>query len=681
MPANKHNRRLAVIMATDVVGFSRLMHEDEDDTLASLNACHELLGAEISKHSGRIFSRAGDSALVEFVDAEAAVRAGIGFQKAVAARNRRRARSRRMHFRIGVNLGTAIAEDENLLGDCVNVAARLEGLAEPGGLCISGTVYEQVKSRVEAKYDGLGGRRLKNIDDPVRAYRVRIGHKRRSIYAWGEETAESLFRRIGMTDWDGPIARSRREEQARKLKTRAEEGAVKLRDRAEQAAEDIGRRAGDHVDRLINRVEDLVDRVAPERRGVDASSQAEEPQSPQYPDRRLAVPEGPSVAVLPFAWSADEPGLRYCTDLLTEQIIEALARVSGLLVAAPYSSFAVGKRKLQPAAAGRRLGVRHLVVGQGRIANERLHISIQLIDRTVGATDWEDAFVSDLSELQAMVSKVWPPVAERLGIPAGDLPAAEVRPPESVDAYAYLRRAQDVGSARSEEANREAQRLLLSALDRYPAYARGHALLARAYLEEAQLAWSDAGEDRLERAIQAADRARELDPLLPSAHVAVANVALWMRDHGRAAKACDTALSLAPINADALETMGAISIWSGHPSDAIGTVKQAMRLDPLNPITFLFDIGHAYFCLGHYEDAISAFLRGTIRNPAFTPNHLYLASAYGHLQEFAEARRAMQRCDECRPGTRLNVLLDLLPYARLEDTDRLRDGLHKAGLT
>ena len=576
---------------------------------------------------------------VEFADPGAAVLAGIGFQREVEVWNRKRDRDRRMRFRVGINLGTAIVEGGNLLGDCVNVAARLESLSEPGGLCISGTVYEQVKETVTAKYDSLGDRRLKNIADPVRAYRVRIGRKRRSIHRWGE-------------------------------------GA---------AAEGL-RRARGHVEKLRQRAEDLVDRAVPSGPEVDEPAGSRGAMLPQGSDRPLvaeglALPNRPSVAVLPFAGSDDEPGLRYGTDLLTERLIEALARVPGLFVIAPYSSFALRTRDGELAVAGRRLGVRHLVVGQVRIVGDRLHTTVQMVDRTVGTADWEGAFAGRLDELPRMVGEIWPPVARRLGIADDDLPTEEAGPPDNLDAYAYVQRAQQVGAASNEEANQQAKGFLRNALDRDPGYARGHSMLARVYLREAQLGWGGTAEDRFAKATEAAESATRLDPLLPAAHVAEANVALWMKDHDRAAKACDRALTLVPNDADALETMGAIAIWSGHPGDAIGTVKQAMRLDPLNPMTFLFDLGHAYFCLGHYEDAISAFLRGTIGNPAFTPNHLYLASAHGHLRESAEAERAIKRCREYRPGVKLNALLGVLPYMRLEDTDRLRDGLHKAGLT
>ncbi len=638
-------------MATDAVGFSRLMHADEDDTLDALRSAHELLEAEAKKRDGRVFSRAGDSALVEFIDASAAVEAAIAFQQAIEARNRRHDRNRRMRFRIGINLGTAVAEGENLLGDCVNVAARLEGLSEPGGVCISGAVYEQAKGQVGAKFDNLGGRRLKNIDDPVRVYRVRVGRKRRSIYDWGEETAESLLRRARILD---PVDA---------------DGEPETADDSRSGAQ---RRAG-HAKPKSPVRSDV----------VFGGSLHDGPADSEPHDVFVEGPETASataLAVLPFASDGDVPGLQYCADLLSEELIEALGRVPGLFVIAPRSSFAMGRRRADPAAVGRRLGVLYLVVGEVDVVDERVRVDARLVDQANETVVWQHAADVEFTDVQGIVGEIWPEVALRLGVAKAEFPSIERQPPASIEAYAFLRQADRAAGTFTDDGHEEALRLLRRAIATDRSSARAHASLSLLSARDVWLRWAGDGRSVLDKALEAAMNARDLDQLLPLAHVAEANAALWMKDHRRAARAADRALGLAPSNADALEVMGAVSLWSGRPADAVAPLKTAMRADPLNPTMYLFDLGHAYFCVGHYEDARSAFLRGSIRNPRFTLNQIYLAAAHAHLGERAEARRVIERCNEDRPGLAIGRVLEVLPYAKLDDTDRVGDAFHKAGI-
>ncbi len=642
MSSHTHDRRLAVIMATDAVGFSRLVRVDEDIALDALRAGHDMLAAEVTKQGGRIFSKAGDSAFAEFVSPDAAVKAAMAFQMAVFAYNRQISRDRQMRFRIGINLGTAVVEGDNLLGDCVNVAARLEGLSEPDGMCISGTVYDQVHERIQAKYDSLGGRRLKNIDTPVRAYRVRPSQKGRSIYAWGEETVQALRRRA----W-----RTKRE-----------------------AVESVEKWGEEQGSKLRQRVEDIIEGPEPEPSEPTGAPSDGGPRGRPVSDG-LSLPSGASVAVLPFAAEEDEPGLTYCTGLITEALIGALVRTPGLFVIARNSSFEAGRRGGELSRVGRQLGVRHLVVGQMRVTGGRLHTAVQLVDRTVGTADWEGTVVGDLGNLQHVVAQIWRGVAERLGTVTADVEAAALRPPMILDAYPYAQRARGLEKDTDEVTCAEAQALLEKAVRRDPAHAEGHARLSRAILRKAQVG-TGPFEQELGESLEVAAKAVELDPLLPAAHAAEANAAMWLRMHERADQACEKAVALAPHDADVLETSASLSIWSGRPGQSLDEIKQAMRLDLLNPDKFLFDLGHARFCMGHYEDAISAFLRSAIRDPSFVPNQVFLASSYGHLREVGDAESVLKRC----PEDSVRRLLDLLPYARLEDADRLRDGLYKGGL-
>src|SRR6266487_3430539 len=167
-------RRLAAIFSTDVQGYSRLMGEDEAATVRTITAYRELMAALIQQHRGRVVDSPGDNLLAEFASVVEAVQCAVAVQRELKTRNAELPPHRRMEFRIGINLGDVIADGERIYGDGVNIAARLEGLAEAGGLCIAGTVYDQVKTRLALEYEDLGAQAVKNIAEPVRVYRVRL---------------------------------------------------------------------------------------------------------------------------------------------------------------------------------------------------------------------------------------------------------------------------------------------------------------------------------------------------------------------------------------------------------------------------------------------------------------------------------------------------------------------------
>ena len=249
-----------------------------------------------------------------------------------------------------------------------------------------------------------------------------------------------------------------------------------------------------------------------------------------------------------------------------------------------------------------------------------------------------------------------------------------------IDAYARLFRGRAAAFRLTRDGNLEAQRLFQKAIGRDPDCATAKAFLAMMHLQTHQFGWVSAAADGLAAAYDCAEAAIDTDGSLPAAHVAMANVMLWQKRHADAAVAAETALAIDSNNAGAYEAMAAVDTWSGQAEDAIPRLKWAMRLDRLNSFLFLFGLGHAYFCLGRYEDAISALLRGTIRNPDFPPCHLYVAASHAQLREPAGAQGALRRWQALQPGISQSALSALLPYRQTADIDRLCDGLDRAGL-
>src|SRR5712692_6055182 len=302
-------RRLAAVLAADVAGYSRLMGADEEGTLERLKALRrELVDPKIAEHKGRIVKTTGDGLLVEFASVVDAVRCAVAVQQAMPERNTSVGADSRIELRIGINLGDVIVEGDDLHGDGVNIAARIEALADAGGVFVSNTVHDHVRDRLPFVFEDLGEQQVKNIARPVRVYRVR---------------------NIGAKTPSAPAAAA------------------------------------------------------------------------------LALPDKPSIAVLPFANMSGDPEQEYFADGMVEEIITALSRIRWLFVIARNSSFAYKGKSPDLRQVGRELGVRYVLEGSVRKAGNRVRITGQLIDTTNGAHIWADRFdgaLDDIFELQDQVA-------------------------------------------------------------------------------------------------------------------------------------------------------------------------------------------------------------------------------------------------------------------------------------
>ncbi len=386
-------RKLAAILAADVVGFSRLTGADEDRTLARLRALRsDLIDPTISVHNGRVVKRTGDGALVEFRSVVDAVRCAIEVQNAMVERNSGLPVDRRIEFRIGIHLGDVVEEaDGDLMGDGINIAARLEGIAEPGAICLSEDAYRQVKARLDLQVSDLGATQLKNILDPVRVYSLQVG-----LPAQAKPSA--------------PV----------------------------------------------------------------------EVKSEDKPSARLALPDKPSIAVLPFQNMSDDPSQDYFVDGMVEDIVTGLSRIKWLFVIARNSSFTYKGKAVDVRQVGRELGVRYVLEGGVRKAGARLRITAQLIEAETGAHLWADRFDGALEDVFDLQDKI---TAAIVGIIEPNLRRAEIeraqrKRPESLDAYdLYLRALPHLTSVMPEDAA-IGMGLLDEALKLDPNYAAAHAYLS-----------------------------------------------------------------------------------------------------------------------------------------------------------------------------------------------------------
>jgi TolB-like protein/class 3 adenylate cyclase/Tfp pilus assembly protein PilF len=585
-------RRLAAIMAADVAGYSRLMGVDEEGTLVALKTIRAELGdPKIAEHRGRIVKTTGDGMLVEFQSVVDAVRCAVAVQEDMAARNADTPEERRIQFRIGINLGDIISDDNDIYGDGVNVAARLEALAEPGGICVSGTVHDQVRDKLDIAFDDHGEQQVKNIARPVHVFRI------------------------------GPRA------------------------------------SGPH-----------------------AAGTAAVPAA----DALLALPDKPSLAVLPFQNMSGDPEQEYFADGMVEEITTAIARLPWLFVIARNSSFTYKGRAVDVKQVARELGVRYVLEGSVRKAGNRLRITGQLIDTATGAHIWADRFdgtLDDIFELQDQVaSSVAGAIEPKLR--QSEIERASHKPTEGLDVYDLFLRAMAESRTTTLEGYDRAIDLLRRALAIEPSYAPAVSLLAeaRAWQSVAGVALApDDIAEALRLARQAIDTGgNDSDSLARGAFA----FALLGGAHAVAMRAIERALALNPNFTRGWDRVAAMHCWMNQPEAAIEAVQRAIRLSPLDPNAsgFHFSMGQALMLAGRYEEAVEWVDRSLHDRPGFHPAIRGRLALCGYLGRQDEAREWIAKLLAVNP---VHTVAWFKNYGRFLSPATLAiwvEGLRRAGL-
>jgi adenylate cyclase len=613
-------RRLAAILAADVVGYSRLMGADEAGTLAALKAHQrELFDPKISEHHGRIVKLMGDGALVEFPSVVEAVTCAAAIQRGMAMRNAGLDEGSRIAFRIGINLGDVIVEGDDIYGDGVNVAARLEGLAEPGGICVSNAVHEQIRDKLDLAMEDLGAIQVKNIARPVQAFRV----------VTAGDTAEPPGKR-------------------RRTRLRPAVGAAAVI--------------------LVAAVGALV-WLRPWTATVET-----------VPIERPS--DLPAIAVLPFDNMSGDPEQEYFSDGITEDLITDLSRVSGLFVIARNSVFTYKDAPVKVQQVGRELGVAYVVEGSVRKAGDRVRINAQLVDAATGRHLWADRYDRELTDVFALQDDVVQKIVEALAVRL--TADEEVRLDQSAkvvpEAYdlllrglARLRRftGEDVAAARG---------LFERAIAVDPQFARAHADIAWTHALDVAFGWTDSPDDSLQQAVEMAEHALALDESVPQVHMALSSIHRRQRRFDDSVAAARRAIELDPNYADGYAQLANSLIYEGRPEEALKAIDTATRLNPRNPFFFRQIVGHAHFLSGRYDEAAAAFEKVLERNPHFISARLTLAAAYAHLGRIEEAEWEAQEILTLQPNFTLAQEQERSTYNRPADLERYIGGLRKAGL-
>jgi adenylate cyclase len=594
-PSERMARRLAAIFSADVKGYSRLMGEDELATVRTLTAYRDVMFAQIREHRGRVVDSPGDNLLAEFASVVDAVRCAVEIQHALKEKNTDLPPPRQMQFRIGINLGDVIVEGERLYGDGVNIAARLESLAVPGGICISGTVYDQVENKLALHYDYQGEQTVKNIAKPVRTYRVVMDEAAATL-------AEQAVRRHAQHErTPTPVILSR--SKGAQLKRR---GALLL--------VGLGLIAATVVTVRYFSFPPNPQPLAP---------------SPQAAPAALPLPAKPSIVVLPFDNMSNDPAQDYFSHGITEVLTSDLSRISSLFVIARNTAFTYKGKAVHIQEVGKDLGVRYVLEGSVQKAGEHIRIVTQLIDTTTGGPLWSQRYDRPLHDLFALQDEIVQKIVTtlKLQLTLEEQGYVARKHTDNLEAYDAFLRGTEYYYRYTKEANAQARQLFEKAIALDPQYAEAYAWLGLTYWAEWGFRWSAAPET-LKRALALAQQAAALDDSLPVAHSLLSNVYTSEQQYDQAITEGERAIALDPNYADSYAVQANVLILAGRPEEALQSVEQAMRLNPRYPFWYLFQVGLAYQMTGRYAEAIAMQKEVISQNPNFFYAHLQLASSY-----------------------------------------------------
>jgi adenylate cyclase len=628
-------RRLAAILAADVAGYSRLMGADEAGTLAALKACRaELINPKAVQYGARTIKLMGDGVLMEFASVVDAVAFAVEVQVAIRSRNADVPEDQRLQFRIGINIGDVIAEGDDIYGDGVNVAARLEGLAEPGGICIGRNVRNQIRDKLDLTFKDLGEIEVKNIARSVRAFHIVMDDK-----------AEALATPIAVVT----VQRSQH-----RL------GAI-----AATLALSIGIALA-----LIWWQPWVSD-------SVPFSDEA----------AGLPLPGKPSIAVLPFTNLSDDRAQEYFADGLTDDLITDLSKVSGLLVIARNSVFTFKGKPVRIEEVARELGVQYVVEGSVRRSGDQVRVNTQLVDGASGRHVWAERYNRNTTDLFAvqddLVSQIVAALAVQLtGREERQLAARQVPEFEAYDLYLQAR---DGFFSRDQDRMHESLGLFARAWEIDPNFARayaGYARLAADIWRLSSLRFTSGAPMRRSAEV-AARQAIALDPTLADSYSVLALMRMVDSYHQAAKALARQAVELDPNSAEALTTLAIVLTYAGEPEAALAAMTTSLRLNPRPTPHQLIYHGLALFLNGRFEEAIEVLepiAETRDRGLGDSPREI-LAMAYAEIGAAEEARAQIDALHVEEPFLNLayfRVVYD--HHARQEDLRRRLDALRKAGL-
>jgi len=625
MATEGYKRKLTTILSADVAGYSRLMGDDEAATLKTLTTYRGIMADLIKQHRGRVIDSPGDNVLAEFTSVVDGVQCAVAVQKEFQARNAELPEDRRMEFRIGINLGDVIEEEDRIYGDGVNIAARLEALADPGGICISKTAFDHIETKLPLGYEYLGNQTVKNIPKPVGAYRVTM-----------EPRVSTVVKREKLKRWTA------------------------------------GRRglAFTVAIAVLIAVIGVVIWNFYFRPSFEPASTAR---------MKHPLPDKPSIAVLPFVNMSEDPNQEYFSDGLTRDIITALSKISDLFVIAIHSASTYKGKTVNVKQVAEELGVRYVLEGSVRIAEEKVRINAQLVDALKGDYLWAERYDRALEDIFALQDEITKNIMTALQVKLTEGEKMRVFSRSTDNLIAYQKYLQ--GRTHLLRINPDdtviARQLFEEAIALDPDFSTAYVDLAWTHLYDIHLGVSKSPKESLGRAAQLAQKAINLDETSSFAHSLLGNIFLVKRQFEEAVAQGEKAVALSPSDSLAKALLGRTLAYGGRYEESLSWTEKATRLDPI-PLNWYFNmVGHCYLYMGRLEEALEALKKN--RNPNDITNRIRLAAVYSLLGREEDASAEVKEVLRLNPKYSIERLAKW-PIKNKKDQELLKTALRKAGL-
>ncbi|WP_372682548.1 adenylate/guanylate cyclase domain-containing protein [Desulfosarcina sp.] len=629
MADTRMQRKLRAIFSADVKGYSKLMGDDDEHTINTITAYREIITKLIEAHHGSVVDAPGDNILAEFSGALNAVNSAVEIQRTLETENGKLPDNRRMEFRIGINLGDILHKDDRIYGDGVNVAARIESLADPGGICISRGVFDQVKKKVLHGFEYLGERAVKNISNPVRIYKILT----KPQYA-GKVIGEKRF--LGRM--------------SRKL--------------AMSAILTLAIVTGGLISYYIYLHQS--GRIEPAVVGKMAHS----------------LPELPSIAVLPFDNMSGDTQQDYLSDGITEQIIASLSKVPYLFVISRNSTFTYKGNPVKVNQVAEDLGVRYVLEGSVQRSEDHLRITVQLIDAIAGHHIWSEKYDRQIKDIFALQDEIAMKIMAELQvkISVADMGRLSLIKTKNIKAYEKFLKAWEYYWRRTEADILQAKKLAQETIELDPEYGDAYLLLGWTHLDDIWFYRTKSREKSLETAEQFAQKAISLSADEAAGHRLLASIYMLRKEYENAIVESQRSVDLAPNSATANFVFGMVLRNAGRYDDAIPYLEKAIRLEPITPVNFLNNLALAYAYSGQYEKALPLWTKAIEKNPDYLFAYQGLTWAHQLLGNRDRAKKFAAEVLRIKPTFTIAKFQNNIPAMNETERARIINAYREAGI-
>jgi adenylate cyclase len=626
MTTQAYKRKLTAILSADVKGYSRLMGEDDQATVRTITAYRKVVTEVVQKHRGRVVDSPGDNILAEFASVIDAVGSAVEIQEELRVRNAELPDERKMEFRIGVNLGDVIHEEDRIYGDGVNVAARIESLAEPGGVCVSGTVFDQIESKLPLGYEFLGEQSVKNISKPIRIYKALMD-----------------------PDAVGKVIGELRAEPKRGQKTAIVVLAALLL--------------------IVGGL--LIWRTAfPPVQVASVEKMA------------FPLPDKPSIAVLPFDNLSKDPDQEYFSDGLTEEIIASLSSVPKLFVIARNSTFTYKGKPVKVQQVSEELGVQYVLEGSVRKSGDKIRITAQLIDAITGNHLWAEQYDRDLKDIFAVQDEITKNIitAMQVKLTEGEEVKAASKGTNNLEAYLKYLQAYELINKVNPESNALAKQLAEEAIESDPDYAWAYYILGRSHMMDVWVKTSKSPKASIGKAIELVQKAIALDETNAEAHALLGFLYSMTKQYDKAIAQSEEAVTLNPNSAYGHFGMGKNLFFAGRFEESIPEYKKSIRLNPIPPSNVFWSLGLSYAYIEQYDEAIKWCEKAVHQEPNDLLGRVMMAAVYSLSGHDEKARIEADEVLRIQPKFTLEKFKKKATYKKETDREKLLGALRKAGL-